>query len=213
MSGVWVGKWRLKVTDISGLIVFHSAGVFDLHVHCPQGLDPVFDGRSQPGRRRPTPAADTEQETQADQHGPEPPVQQQGAQVKADSPPQAGLSALTGQACPDVALAADAVCEHSAASRGASNDADVAPTRPVDRPPDKLPIAIRCDNNTYAASGDTGTMTGTTAKLPASVEEYFTDLRGFRASGGANQERSLYGPLGNLQTAVGATLRTVVALA
>ena len=50
-------------------------------------------------------------------------------------------------------------------------------------------------------------MSGTTTKLTAAVEEYFADLRRVRASGGATRERSLYGPLGNLLTAVGATLR------
>ncbi len=59
-------------------------------------------------------------------------------------------------------------------------------------------------------SGDTGTMTGTTTKLTAAVQAYFADLRRVRASGGATQERSLYGPLGNLLTAVGATLRPKV---
>ena len=53
-------------------------------------------------------------------------------------------------------------------------------------------------------------MSGTTTKLTAAVEEYFADLRRVRVSGGATQERSLYGPLGNLLTAVGATLRPKV---
>ena len=53
-------------------------------------------------------------------------------------------------------------------------------------------------------------MSGTTTKLTAIVEEYFADVRRIRASGGATQERSLYGPLGNLLTAVGATLRPKV---
>ena len=53
-------------------------------------------------------------------------------------------------------------------------------------------------------------MSGTTTKLPAAVEEYFADLRRVRASGGATQERSLCGPLGNLLTTVGATLRPKV---
>ena len=53
-------------------------------------------------------------------------------------------------------------------------------------------------------------MSGTTTKLTAAVEEYFADLRRVRASGGATQERSLYGPLGNLLTAVGATIRPKV---
>ena len=47
-------------------------------------------------------------------------------------------------------------------------------------------------------------------KLTAAVQEYFADLRRVRASGGATQERSLYGPLGNLLTAIGATLRPKV---
>ena len=50
-------------------------------------------------------------------------------------------------------------------------------------------------------------MSGTTTNLTAAVEGYFADLRRIRASGGATQERSLYGPLDNLLTAVGATLK------
>ena len=53
-------------------------------------------------------------------------------------------------------------------------------------------------------------MNGTTPKLTAAVEAYFTDLRRIRASGGATGERSIYGPLANLLTAVGATLRPKV---
>ena len=53
-------------------------------------------------------------------------------------------------------------------------------------------------------------MSGTTTNLTAAVQEYFADLRRVRASGGATQERSLYGPLGNLLTAIGATLRPKV---
>ena len=53
-------------------------------------------------------------------------------------------------------------------------------------------------------------MSRTTTRLTAAVQEYFADLRRVRASGGATQERSLYGPLGNLLTAVGATLRPKV---
>ena len=56
----------------------------------------------------------------------------------------------------------------------------------------------------------TGTMSETTTKLTTVVEGYFADLRRIRASGGATQERSLYGPLDNLLTAVGATLRPKV---
>ena len=53
-------------------------------------------------------------------------------------------------------------------------------------------------------------MNGTTPKLTAAVEAYFTDLRRIRASGGATGERSIYGPLANLLTSVGATLRPKV---
>ena len=56
----------------------------------------------------------------------------------------------------------------------------------------------------------TETMGGTTTKLTAAAEGYFADLRRVQASGGATRERSLYGPLSNLLTAVGATLRPKV---
>ena len=56
----------------------------------------------------------------------------------------------------------------------------------------------------------TGTMSATSAKLAAAAEGYFADLRRVRASGGATRERSLYGPLDNLLTAVGATLKPKV---
>ena len=53
-------------------------------------------------------------------------------------------------------------------------------------------------------------MSRATTKLTAAVEEYFAELRRVRASGGATQERSLYGPLDNLLTVVGTTLRPKV---
>ena len=53
-------------------------------------------------------------------------------------------------------------------------------------------------------------MTGTNTKLAAAVESYFADLGRVRASGGATDERSSYGPLANLLNAVGATLRPKV---
>ena len=53
-------------------------------------------------------------------------------------------------------------------------------------------------------------MAGTSAKLTAAVEAYFTDLGRVRASGGATGERSRYGPLANLLNAVGAALRPKV---
>ena len=53
-------------------------------------------------------------------------------------------------------------------------------------------------------------MSETTTKLTAAAEEYFADLRRVRASGAATPERSLYGPLGDLLKAVGATLKPKV---
>ena len=49
-------------------------------------------------------------------------------------------------------------------------------------------------------------MTGTNTTLRAAVETYFGDLGRVRASGGATEERSSYGPLANLLNAVGVTL-------
>ena len=49
-----------------------------------------------------------------------------------------------------------------------------------------------------------------TTKLTTAVETYLTALRQIRASGGATSERSYYGPLENLLTAVGATLKPKV---
>ena len=48
------------------------------------------------------------------------------------------------------------------------------------------------------------------SKLVQAVEEYFTDLRLVRGSGGATDERSLYVPLANLLNAVGGALRPKV---
>ena len=53
-------------------------------------------------------------------------------------------------------------------------------------------------------------MSGTTTTLTAAIEEYFADLRQVRASGAATPERSLYGPLGSLLKAVGATVKPKV---
>ena len=53
-------------------------------------------------------------------------------------------------------------------------------------------------------------MSATTTNLTAAVEEYFADLRRILASGAATPERSLYGPLGDLLKAVGATLKPKV---
>ena len=50
----------------------------------------------------------------------------------------------------------------------------------------------------------------TTAKLTTAVEEYFSDLRRIRASGGATGERSYYPALTNLLNAVGGALRPQV---
>ena len=49
-------------------------------------------------------------------------------------------------------------------------------------------------------------MPNTTTALTAAGETYFADLGRVRASGGATEERSSYGPLANLLNAVGATL-------
>ena len=53
-------------------------------------------------------------------------------------------------------------------------------------------------------------MPTTATKLTSIVEDYLTDLRRIRASGGATGERSYYSPLNNLLNAVGATLRPKV---
>jgi hypothetical protein len=49
-----------------------------------------------------------------------------------------------------------------------------------------------------------------TTKLTLTVEEYLTDLRRIRASGGATGERSFYPALTNLLNAVGSALRPQV---
>ena len=53
-------------------------------------------------------------------------------------------------------------------------------------------------------------MPTTAAKLTSIVEDYLSDLRRIKASGGATDERSYYSPLTNLLNAVGATLRPKV---
>ena len=53
-------------------------------------------------------------------------------------------------------------------------------------------------------------MPPTTAKLTTAVEEYFSDLRRIRASGGATGERSYYPALTNLLNAVGGALKPQV---
>ncbi len=53
-------------------------------------------------------------------------------------------------------------------------------------------------------------MPTTATKLTAIVEDYLTDLRQIRASGGATGERSYYPPLNNLLNAVGGTLKPKV---
>ena len=50
----------------------------------------------------------------------------------------------------------------------------------------------------------------TTGKLTTAVEQYFSDLRSIRASGGATGERSYYPALTNLLNAVGGALRPQV---
>ena len=53
-------------------------------------------------------------------------------------------------------------------------------------------------------------MPGTNTKLTTAVEQYFTDLRSIRASGGSTPELSYYPPLTNLLNAVGGTLKPKV---
>ena len=53
-------------------------------------------------------------------------------------------------------------------------------------------------------------MTIKTKRLVAAVEQYFTELRMIRASGGGTDERSNYVPLANLLNAVGGTLKPKV---
>ena len=53
-------------------------------------------------------------------------------------------------------------------------------------------------------------MPATSTKLAAAVEDYFSDLRRIRSSGGATGERSYYPPLTNLLNAVGGALKPKV---
>ena len=53
-------------------------------------------------------------------------------------------------------------------------------------------------------------MSATTKKLRSAVEDYLSDLRQIRASGGGTGELSYYSPLTNLLNAVGATLKPKV---
>ena len=53
-------------------------------------------------------------------------------------------------------------------------------------------------------------MPGTNTKLTTAVENYFTDLRRIRASGGATPELSNYTPLNNLLNAIGGALKPKV---
>ena len=50
-------------------------------------------------------------------------------------------------------------------------------------------------------------MPATNTKLTTAVEQYFTDLRNIRASGGATPELSYYTPLNNLLNTIGAALK------
>ena len=56
----------------------------------------------------------------------------------------------------------------------------------------------------------TGTMIRTRKKLTVPTEDYLFDRRQVRSSAGATPERTPYGPLYNLLTAVGTTLRPKV---
>ncbi len=59
-------------------------------------------------------------------------------------------------------------------------------------------------------SGDSESVTTTDARLVSAVEDYLTDLRKIRASGGGTGERSYYTPLTNLLNSVGGTLKPKV---
>ena len=61
-----------------------------------------------------------------------------------------------------------------------------------------------------AACSDTEPMSGKRAGFLRIVEEYFSDLRKIRSSGGATPERSYYPPLINLLNAVGEQLKPKV---
>ena len=50
-------------------------------------------------------------------------------------------------------------------------------------------------------------MPSATAKLSGAVEDYFAGIHQIKSTGGATDEKSLYGPLSNLLDTVGATLR------
>ena len=63
--------------------------------------------------------------------------------------------------------------------------------------------------NVHSGDGQRA-MAGTNEKLTAAVEDYFSDLRKIRSSGGATGERSYYPPLTNLLNAVGRTLKPKV---
>ena len=60
------------------------------------------------------------------------------------------------------------------------------------------------------SSATTGGMAGTNKKLTAAVEAYFAELGRLHASGGATGERSTYGPLHGLLSAVGEALKPKV---
>ena len=60
------------------------------------------------------------------------------------------------------------------------------------------------------SSARTGDMARTNKKLTVAVEAYFTELGRLHASGGATGERSSYGPLHALLSAVGAALKPKV---
>ena len=53
-------------------------------------------------------------------------------------------------------------------------------------------------------------MPGTNTKLTTPVEQYFTDLRSIRASGGSTPEQSYYPPLTDPLNAIGAALKPKV---
>ena len=89
----------------------------------------------------------------------------------------------------------------------ANNPRPSSPT-PHDTPPTRDIIHIPTPRT--PSNPNQNPMPGTNAKLTSAVENYFTDLRQIRASGGSTPELSYYPPLTNLLNAVGNSLKPKV---
>ena len=140
-------------------------------------------------------------------------VQRQPADLWARRRPTPAETGAPGGSAPSRRTAGSTGAEVSAIAEQSALLGLQLPVR--DHASPRAPVTIattgrRCDATIAATSGnDRGRMSGT-MKLTAAAEGYFADLRRVRASGGATKERSLYGPLDDLLTAVGATLRPKV---